>query len=85
MTSRRKTRTKRDCEEAKAEQRAWAAFKPQLGEVRTREDALVLYEQRPPEGSPGRRYYSNLGFFLYTGTIPIEANVAERAVYMPMP
>jgi hypothetical protein len=45
-------------------------------------DAIVLLHEAVPEGKPGRKFYSNLGFFLTTFAAPDGASGAEIAAYI---
>ena len=36
----------------------------------------------PPPDAPGRRFYSNLGFFLGAFTVPMGSNQTERSHYI---
>lgn len=82
MATRRKRVAERRHEWAEAERQAWEIFRAELAAATTLEAACRLFLQRaPPEGSPGRRYYSNLGNFLYGLTVPGGASGAELAMY----
>jgi hypothetical protein len=45
-------------------------------------EALELVKEAPPPDSPGRRYYSNLGFFLQAFTVPEGSSYAEKELYL---
>ena len=83
MPKARKTRTERESERATAERLAWKEFVPRLAALQTYAEARTLVAQAPPEDSPGRQYYSNLGFFLGEFAVPIGSNQTERLLYMP--
>lgn len=82
MAKARRTQADRDRERAAAEQRAWEEFLPKLAALQTFVEAQMLVAQAPPPDSPGRRYYSNLGFFLQAFTVPMGSNSTERSHYI---
>lgn len=82
MAKARKTKADRDREYAEAERRAWKEFLPKLTAIQTFIDAQLLVDQAPPPDAPGRRYYSNLGFFLGAFTVPAGSNQTERSLYI---
>lgn len=75
-------RTQADREQVAAEQRAWEEFLPKLTALQTIAEAKMLVAQAPPPDSPGRRYYSNLGFFLQAFSVPMGSNDTERSHYI---
>jgi hypothetical protein len=79
--SRRKTRAEQEYERAAAEQRAWEEFRPKLEALKTFEEAAQLVDEAPRPGTPGRRFYSNLGYFLRCFGPPAGASQAEKALY----
>lgn len=82
MARTRKTKREREQEWANAERRAWEEFRPKLAALRSFIDAEILVTQAPPPDTPGRRYYSNLGFFLQEFTVPGGSSNAERSLYL---
>jgi len=82
MTKPRRTKADRELEWMEADQRAWEAFLPKLTALQTYVDAKVLVANAPPPDSPGRRYYSNLGYFLGYFGVPAGANSTERSLYI---
>lgn len=79
----RKTVAEQRQERAEAEARCWAEFRQKLEVAQTYEDAVKLHSQAPPESAPGRRFYSNLGFFLINNFAPPSgANQTERTNYL---
>jgi len=80
----RKTKAQRKQEHADAEQRVWEAFRPKLDAAITLSDALQLADQTPPPDAPGRRYYSNLAFFLQCFGVPGASSYAEKALYLQL-
>jgi hypothetical protein len=78
----RKTKTEGDREWAEAERRVWNEFRPRLDVLQTNAEALQIVAEAPPSDSPGRRYYSNLGFFLQAFTVPMGSSDAEKALYL---
>ena len=79
---RRKTNAERDAERSEAQQRAWEFFEPKLKALQSFEDALRLVYEAPAPDSPGRSYYSNLGFFLQAFTPPAGASLTEYGYYL---
>ena len=78
----RKTKTERDQQRAEAEYMAWEVFLPKLEALQSYAEALQLVADAPRPDSPGRRYYSNLGFFLQAFTVPNSSSYAEKAQYL---
>jgi hypothetical protein len=83
MAARRGTRTKADREREyrDREQKVWDEFVPQLAALQTYDDAVELAARTPRPDAPGRRYYSNLSFFLGQFTVPMGSNGTERSLY----
>lgn len=77
----RKTTAERDQERLQAEEREWERFKRRVSDIQTFNQACELVAQAPSQGSAGRRFYSNLGFFLHTFGMPNGANETERGIY----
>ena len=82
MTRRRKTKAEREQERTDADRRVWDRFRPQLETLASFAGAQLLVDEAPPPDSPGRRYYSNLGFFLQAFTVPTGSSYAEKALYL---
>ncbi len=82
MARTRKSKTQRDQERAEAERRVWEQFRPRLDALQSFADALKLVAEAPPPDAPGRRYYSNLGFFLQSFTVPLGSSHAEKSLYL---
>ena len=82
MKKHRKTEAERREERAASETRCWEEFRPKLEAAQTYADTINLHSEAPPPDAPGRRYYSNLGFFLQGFTPPQGANLTERANYL---
>jgi hypothetical protein len=83
MARRRKTKDARDRERADADRHAWEQFHPRLAALTTYDEARLLVSETPPPDSPGRRYYSNLGFFLSGSMVPpLGSSYAEKALYL---
>ncbi|MGB7922015.1 MAG: hypothetical protein WCF57_02090 [Pyrinomonadaceae bacterium] len=78
----RKTKAQRDHEWREAERREWETFRPKLDALQSYAEARQLVAEAPPPDAPGRRYYSNLGFFLQNFTVPMGSSYAERALYL---
>lgn len=80
MTGRRKPRTERGW--AEKDFHAWDEFSRRLEALSSMAEALELYADTPPPDSPGRRYYSNLGFFLQRFDVPGASSRKERELYL---
>lgn len=78
----RKTKAQRDYEWREAERREWEIFRPKLDALQSYDEAKRLVAEAPPPDTPGRRYYSNLGFFLQAFTVPMGSSHAERGLYL---
>jgi hypothetical protein len=81
MVRRRKTAAERRQESYEADRRAWELFYPRLTAVQSLNDAIALMGEVVPPDTPGRRFYSNLGFFLQTFSAPAGASLAELTEY----
>src|SRR5688572_848259 len=81
MVKRRKTAVERRRESENADHQAWQSFYPKLVATQTYIEAVRLLSESPIPDSPGRRYYSNLGFFLQSYAAPAGANGAELIEY----
>ena len=82
MSPRQKTTDQRRAEDAELDRQAWEEFLTSLAAAQTYMDALRLWDQAPRESAPGRRYYSNLGFFLQSFAVPEGASSEERQHYV---
>ncbi len=82
MARSRRTKADRARERAEIEHRAWDQFAPKLDALQSYADAQNLVSEAPRPDSPGRRYYSNLGFFLQAFMIPAGSSQAEKALYL---
>ncbi len=82
MARQRKTKREREDERYEADRRAWEVFLPKLAALQSFVEAEQLVPKAPPPDSPGRRYYSNLGFFLQAFNVPAGSNYDERTLYL---
>jgi hypothetical protein len=82
MARNRKTKAQHDHERNEAERLEWEIFRPKLDALQSYAEALKLLAEAPRPDAPGRRYYSNLGFFLQAFTVPMGSSYAERALYL---
>jgi len=82
MALKKKTKEEQNQFRIEAEERAWRQFEPRLKALNSLEEAQSLYCQAPLPDSPGRRYYSNLGFFLQTLSRPSDARSEENWLYL---
>jgi hypothetical protein len=78
----RKTNAERRQERDAAERRCWDEFFPKLEAVQGFVEAMKLLNEAPPPDATGRRYYSNLGWFLRTYSVPDGASHEENAQYL---
>lgn len=69
-------------ERDEAERRAWDVFEPKLASLQHFHEAQLPVSQGPRPNSPGRGYYSNLGFFLQDFTVPAGSSREERLLYI---
>ncbi|MFN0177169.1 MAG: hypothetical protein ACKVZ0_00080 [Gemmatimonadales bacterium] len=84
MPRRRKTVAERRQERDEAQRLAWEVFRPLLKRVQTYVEALALVHGGPGPDQPGRRYYSNLAFFLQTFAPPGDSSHDEKALYLEL-
>jgi hypothetical protein len=82
MPRRQKTQADRNRERAAEEREVWNYFYSCLKTLQTLPEALQLVGEAVPSDNPGRKYYSNLGFFLRTFTPPDGANYSEISCYI---
>jgi hypothetical protein len=67
---------------AEADRRVWDRFRARLEGLTSFPEAQLLVDEALPPDSPGRRYYSNLGFFLQDFTVPAGSSYAEKELYL---
>src|SRR5262245_58279947 len=82
MPKKRKTVAERRQEANEKERQAWDEFYPQLVAVQSLKQAILLHHNAVPPDTPGRRHYSNLGFFLQSFWPPHGATVSELREYL---
>ena len=82
MARNRKSKADREREYREADRRVWNEFSSKMSKVQTFIEAQILVNEAVPPDSPGRRYYSNLGFFLQAFTVPYGSNYDERVLYL---
>ena len=82
MAGRRSIGTGRGRGWEEADLRAWSLFRSRLEAATSFAEAQVLVREAPPPDSPGRRYYSNLGFFLQSFAVPTGSGHEERELYL---
>lgn len=78
----RKSVAEKRAEQEAAGRNVWREFFPALQQVQSYEEAVILLNQAPREGSPGRGYYSNFGFFMHYFAPPIGASQSELREYL---
>jgi hypothetical protein len=71
-------------EKYEAERQVWEDFRSKLESIQSFIEAELLVAESPPPESPGRKYYSNLGFFLTSFIVPCDANATERSLYIQL-
>jgi hypothetical protein len=82
MARRRKTQAEKRQEWEDKQDQWWESFEPKLAAVNSLSDAIALHKQAPGVNSPGRKFYSNLGFFLMNLSPPHGANRTELRHYL---
>jgi hypothetical protein len=82
MARRRMTADERRQADYEALGRARAAFLRRLGAAGNMAVAQMLLKDAPPQGDIGRRFFSNLGFFLQAFEIPNGASDGEQTAYL---
>lgn len=81
LVAMRPTKVERERGRAEANRHAWESFRSKLEALKSSAEARALVAEAPPPDSPGRHYYSNLGFFLQAFTVPLGSSYAEKALY----
>lgn len=79
---RRRTEKDRRRDREEAERLAWERFRPRLEGVKDYVEAKTLTLEAPPPDAPGRRFYSNLAFFLGDFAVPHGSSDAEKGLYI---
>lgn len=82
MRRKRKTVAERRQETDEAERRAWDSFIPRLRAVSSLKEALLLHAEPVGHDSPGRKFYSNFGFFMHYFAAPDGATLVELNEYL---
>jgi hypothetical protein len=82
MTSSRPTKARRVRDVVADDRCGWEAFRLRLESLQTLTQAVQLMREVPPASTPGRGYYTNLGFFLGAFTVPVGTSYAEKALYL---
>jgi hypothetical protein len=84
MARKRKTVAEQRQEWDEAQERVWRTFRPRLDAATNVGEALAILASPVPEGRPGRRFYSNLGFFVQNLMVPNGATADERGLYLQL-
>lgn len=63
------------------EEREWEKFKKSVEAATSYIDALLVVKSAVRPDAPGRKFYSNLGFFLANFSCPAEATNREVTLY----
>lgn len=82
MARRRKTKAERDLERDERDRRAWEIFRPQLEKIRCLAEAKSVLSGIPLPDSPGRKYYTNLLWFMDTFSPPGGSSAEEKRLYI---
>ena len=82
MARRRKTKVEQAVEWEQAERRIWNEFRPKLADLKSYSEGRALLKESPLPDRPGRRFYSNLDFFLTNFVVPAGSNEEERRLYL---
>lgn len=59
-------------------------FRLKLEAVQNLAEAYILVNETPSPNAPGRKYYSNLAFFLGCFGVPGGSSYAEKAFYLQL-
>jgi len=80
----RKSVAQHEQERLDAERRVWDTFRPRFEKASTFREAGELAEDpyAPQSGAPGRKYFSNLAFFLGSFSPPGGASGTELRLYI---
>jgi len=79
---RRKTAAERRAEEDRVKERIWESFSRQIERAESYEDALRIHATPVGVDSPGRKFYSNFGFFMHYFSPPDGASKYELQQYL---
>jgi hypothetical protein len=82
VRSRRPTKAEREARRYELERSEWSYFFPRLQAAQKYGDAVELVLSAPSHSNPGRKYYSNLGFFMHTFSVPDGSSGSERQEYL---
>jgi hypothetical protein len=84
MKSPRKTKAEREQESTEANRQIWKLFRARLDALTSFAEAKALVDESPPPDAPGRRYYSNLEFFLQAFIPPANSSHDEKFLYIQL-
>jgi hypothetical protein len=84
MRRKRKTKAEKEREWARIERQNWDIFRERLEGLQSFAGAAQLVAQAVQPGGPGRRFYSNLGFFLQAFIPPDGASAVELGLYIQL-
>lgn len=76
------TKAERKALAERLEREAYQAFLAEFSAVHSFLDAQLLVARGPSPDTPGRRFYSNLAFFLGGFWVPHGSSVEERRLYI---
>ncbi len=82
MSRSRKTKAEQRQEWDNADRRHWEQFRSKLEAAKCFADARKILSESPLPDAPGRRYYSNLGFFLQEFHPPANSTYLEKDLYI---
>jgi hypothetical protein len=86
MARKRKTKAEQEAGRARVAAGIWRIFEEKLRAALTLKDAQMLAQESLPQDSPGRPFYSNLGFFLQGFSregfiVPMGSSGEEKRLY----
>ena len=82
MTRRRKSKAERRQERYEAEQREWELFRPKLEGLGSLADAVEVLKAMPLPDTPGRKFYTNLFYFVNHLSPPGASSYREKELYI---
>ena len=82
--ARRKSAGERRPEKVEKPNQYWEKFRSILHATENRCDALALALAMPRQETPGRKFHTNLLWFLQDFTVPNESNLEERSLYLEL-
>jgi len=78
------SKNEREAACGRREREAWEGFRTRLADAAGFKEAAELAADAPPPDAPGRRFYSNLTFFLQSFIVPGGSSREERGLYLAL-